>query len=74
MDARAQSGENELGDRDEDATYALVADTENLFAVCDTLDVLGIGRGLTGDDYVVDIIWRTPLGEIIVDSVDVVDV
>jgi hypothetical protein len=33
MDTRAYSGKHELGYRDEDATDALIADAEDLFAI-----------------------------------------
>lgn len=34
MDASAESGEDQLGDRDEDASDALVADSQDLLAIC----------------------------------------
>ncbi len=40
MDPRTHGGENELGDGDQDAAAALVADAEDLFAICFALDLL----------------------------------
>jgi hypothetical protein len=78
MDTSAYSGEYELGHRDEDATDALVADTKDLLAVYLGLEKFNSGVGgrspLASHDNVVNVLGTTALPEIVLDTVDVINV